>query len=75
MLSTPLFCYVQYHILAVFSIPLQAILAAVVIANLIGLLKQFSRLRVLWKIHKPDSVRWVSSFSLVRLSKYKANES
>ena len=44
-----------------FSIPLQAILAAVVIANLIGLLRQFSRLRDLWRIHKPDAVRWISN--------------
>ena len=58
-----------------FSIPLQAILAAVVIANLIGLLKQFSRLLVLWKIHKSDAVRWISLFSVVRLSEYERNES
>ena len=41
-----------------FYILFQAILAAVVIANLIGLLRQFSRLRDLWKIHKPDAVRY-----------------
>ena len=35
---------------------IQAILAAVVIANLVGLLRQFSRLRDLWGIHKPDAV-------------------
>jgi len=40
-----------------FHLP-KAILAAVVIANLIGLLRQFSRLRDLWKIHKPDAVVW-----------------
>ena len=39
---------------------IQAILAAVVIANLVGLLRQFSRLRELWGIHKPDAV---NSFS------------
>ncbi|XP_066017113.1 prestin isoform X1 [Pocillopora verrucosa] len=36
----------------------KAILAAVVIANLVGLLRQFSRLRDLWGIHKPDAVVW-----------------
>ncbi|KAJ7388826.1 hypothetical protein OS493_035383 [Desmophyllum pertusum] len=40
-----------------FHLP-KAILAAVVIANLIGLLRQFSRLKYLWKIHKPDAVVW-----------------
>ncbi|XP_078370071.1 prestin-like isoform X2 [Oculina patagonica] len=40
-----------------FHLP-KAILAAVVIANLIGLLRQFSRLKDLWKIHKPDAVVW-----------------
>ncbi|XP_020612029.1 solute carrier family 26 member 6-like isoform X1 [Orbicella faveolata] len=41
-----------------FHLP-KAILAAVVIANLIGLLRQFSRLKDLWRIHKPDAVVWV----------------
>lgn len=41
-----------------FFVSFQAILAAVVIANLIGLLRQFSRLRDLWKIHRPDAVRY-----------------
>lgn len=36
----------------------KAILAAVVIANLIGLLKQFSRLKALWFIYRPDAVVW-----------------
>ncbi|XP_015775140.1 PREDICTED: pendrin-like isoform X2 [Acropora digitifera] len=40
-----------------FHLP-KPILAAVVIANLVGLLRQFSRLKVLWKIHKPDAVVW-----------------
>ncbi|XP_068719707.1 prestin-like isoform X1 [Montipora capricornis] len=40
-----------------FHLP-KAILASVVIANLIGLLKQFSRLKDLWRIHKPDAVVW-----------------
>ena len=39
-----------------FLLPLQAILAAIIIANLVGLLKQFSHLKQLWKICKPDSV-------------------
>ena len=50
---TYLFCYYSN----VFHLRFQAILAAVVIANLIGLLRQFSRLKDLWKIHKPDAVR------------------
>jgi len=36
----------------------KAILAAVVIANLIGLLKQFTRLKALWYIYRPDAVVW-----------------
>lgn len=43
----------SYHLLYFLY---QAILASVVIANLIGLLKQFSRLRDLWKIYKTDAV-------------------
>jgi len=36
-----------------------------VIANLIGLLRQFSRLKDLWRIHKPDAVRcrFVTSYT------------
>lgn len=48
-----------------FFVSFQAILAAVVIANLIGLLRQFSRLRDLWKIHKPDAVRYSYFFYIL----------
>ena len=51
-------CKVNFHYSSVPYILLQAILAAVVIANLVGLLKQFSRLRYLWKVYKPDAVRY-----------------
>jgi len=48
-----------------FHLP-KAILAAVVIANLVGLLKQFSRLRALWKIYKPDAIVWfLSCFGVI----------
>ncbi|XP_073252722.1 prestin-like [Porites lutea] len=48
-----------------FHLP-KAILAAVVIANLIGLLKQFSRFPVLWRIDKPDAIVWfVSCFGVI----------
>lgn len=40
-----------------FHLP-KAILASVVIANLVGLLRQFSRLKDLWRIHKPDAIVW-----------------
>ena len=46
-----------FHYSSLFRLLFQAILAAVVIANLIGLLRQFSRLKDLWRIHKPDAVR------------------
>ncbi|PFX33451.1 sulfate anion transporter 1-like isoform X1 [Stylophora pistillata] len=50
-----------------FHLP-KAILAAVVIANLIGLLKQFSRLRALWGIYKPDAFVWFfSCFGVILL--------
>ncbi|KAM7444005.1 hypothetical protein ABFA07_007374 [Porites harrisoni] len=48
-----------------FHLP-KAILASVVIANLIGLLKQFSRLRDLWKIYKTDAVVWfITCFGVI----------
>ncbi|CAH3178835.1 unnamed protein product [Porites evermanni] len=48
-----------------FHLP-KAILAAVVIANLVGLLKQFSRFPVLWRIDKPDAIVWfVSCFGVI----------
>ncbi|RMX43870.1 hypothetical protein pdam_00021076 [Pocillopora damicornis] len=50
-----------------FHLP-KAILAAVVIANLVGLLKQFRRLRQLWGIHKPDAIVWFfSCFGVILL--------
>ena len=50
-------CYCYFWAHQVMFALIQAILAAVVIANLVGLLKQFRRLRQLWGIHKPDAVR------------------
>ena len=49
-------CYCYFWAHRVMFALIQAILAAVVIANLVGLLRQFSRLRDLWGIHKPDAV-------------------
>lgn len=51
---------VCFYTVIVSFILFQAILAAVVIANLVGLLKQFSRFPVLWRIDKPDAVRFGS---------------
>ena len=47
----------KYSLIHCGSCAFQAILAAVVIANLIGLLKQFTRLKALWYIYRPDAVR------------------
>lgn len=47
----------KYPLIHCVSCAFQAILAAVVIANLIGLLKQFTRLKALWYIYRPDAVR------------------
>ena len=47
----------KYSLIHCVSCAFQAILAAVVIANLIGLLKQFTRLKALWYIYRPDAVR------------------
>ena len=51
-----IFGYYYFWVHRVMFALIQAILAAVVIANLVGLLRQFSRLRDLWGIHKPDAV-------------------
>ncbi|XP_031549091.1 sulfate transporter-like [Actinia tenebrosa] len=43
-----------------FHLP-KAILAAIIIANLIGLLRQFSRLKDLWKICRNDAIVWFAT--------------
>ena len=61
-----------FYYSSLFHVLYQAILAAVVIANLIGLLRQFSRLKDLWKIHKPDAVRYSSVTSYTNVSQQMA---
>ncbi|EDO49691.1 predicted protein [Nematostella vectensis] len=69
--SIPVICLILLVLL--FMAPLfyylpKAILAAVVIANLGGLLKQFARLRQLWCICRTDAVTWfVTCFGVILL--------